>query len=162
MLLAVEIASASKLSGSNRECNAFCRSGNSRKGRWFEKKCTHFILPNTCIMLCMGSLKRVHDQYGSPARLLIDEAKSVRDEILDTLERCHTTFRLFLSSTGQAAGGFYRIMTAKAHLWKRSGCPQVTVPTSARPRSRPIARISKTAYSGLNTAPSGSPMRAIR
>lgn len=53
MLLAVEIASASKLSGSNRECNAFCRSGNLRKGRWFKKKCMHFILRNTCIMLCI-------------------------------------------------------------------------------------------------------------
>src|ERR1700732_2632315 len=53
MLLAVEIASASKLSGSNRECNAFCRSGNLRKGRWFKKKCMHLLLRNTCIMLCI-------------------------------------------------------------------------------------------------------------
>jgi hypothetical protein len=37
MLLAVEIASASKLSGSNRECNAFCRSGNLRKGRGLKR-----------------------------------------------------------------------------------------------------------------------------
>ena len=58
----------------------------------------------------------IHDQHGSPAGLLIDEAKSIRDNILDTLERCHTTFRLFMSSTGQAAGGFYRIITAKAHM----------------------------------------------
>jgi len=70
----------------------------------------------------------IHDQHGSPAGLLIDEAKSIRDEILDTLERCHTTFRLFMSSTGQAAGGFYRIMTAKAHLWKT-----FRVPSSDRP-----------------------------
>src|SRR5580704_5197608 len=52
MLLAVEIASASKLSGSNRECNAFCRSGNLRKGRWFKKKCMHFILRNTYVLCC--------------------------------------------------------------------------------------------------------------
>ena len=109
-----------------------------------------------------GFVEGIHDQHGSPAGLLIDEAKSIRDEILDTLERCHTTFRLFMSSTGQAAGGFYRIMTAKAHLWKTFRVPSSDRPTSARPRSRPIARISKTAYSGLNTAPSGSPMRAIR
>jgi phage terminase large subunit len=36
-----------------------------------------------------------------------------------------------MSSTGQAAGGFYRIMTAKAHLWKTfrvpsSDCPHVS------------------------------------
>ena len=30
----------------------------------------------------------IHDQHGSPAGLLIDEARSIRDEILDTLERC--------------------------------------------------------------------------
>src|SRR6516164_3154472 len=37
-----------------------------------------------------------------------------------------------MSSTGQAAGGFYRIMTAKAHLWRTfrvpsSDCPHVSV-----------------------------------
>ena len=75
-----------------------------------------------------GFVEGIHDQHGSPAGLLIDEAKSIRDEILDTLERCHTTFRLFMSSTGQAAGGFYCIMTAKAHLWKT-----FRVPSSDRP-----------------------------
>ena len=50
-----------------------------------------------------GFVEGIHDQQGSPAGLLIDEAKSIRDEILDTLERCHTTFRLFLSSTGRPA-----------------------------------------------------------
>jgi phage terminase large subunit len=78
-----------------------------------------------------GFVEGIHDQHGSPAGLLIDEAKSIRDEILDTLSRCHTTFRLFMSSTGQAAGGFYRIMTARAHLWKTfrvpsSDCPHVS------------------------------------
>jgi hypothetical protein len=78
-----------------------------------------------------GFVEGVHDQHGSPAGLLIDEAKSIRDDILDTLERCHTTFRLFMSSTGQASGGFYRIMTSRAHLWKTfrvpsSDCPHVS------------------------------------
>jgi hypothetical protein len=78
-----------------------------------------------------GYIEGIHDQHGSPAGLLIDEAKSIRDDILDTLERCHTTFRLFMSSTGQAAGGFYRIITSHAHLWKTfrmpsSDCPHVS------------------------------------
>jgi phage terminase large subunit len=78
-----------------------------------------------------GFVEGIHDQHGSPAGLLIDEVKSIRDDILDTLERCHTTFRLFMSSTGQAAGGFYRIMTSRAHLWKTfrvpsSDCPHVS------------------------------------
>jgi hypothetical protein len=60
----------------------------------------------------------IHDQHGSPAGLLIDEAKSIRDEILDTFERCHVTFRLFASSTGPASGGFYRICTAQSDRWR--------------------------------------------
>jgi len=65
-----------------------------------------------------GNIEGIHDQFQSPAALLVDEAKSVRDEILDALSRCNTTFRLFMSSTGQAAGGFYQICTSKSHLWK--------------------------------------------
>jgi hypothetical protein len=68
-----------------------------------------------------GNIEGIHDQAGSPAGLLIDEAKTIRGEIFDTLERCHTTFRLFGSSTGPAAGGFYEICTAKAHCGGRSG-----------------------------------------
>jgi hypothetical protein len=70
-----------------------------------------------------GNIEGVHDQFESPAALLIDEAKSITDDILDTLECCHTTFRLFMSSTGPAAGGFYRILTAKAHLRKTFRIP---------------------------------------
>jgi hypothetical protein len=65
-----------------------------------------------------GNIEGIHDQVGSPAGLLIDEAKTIKAEILDTLERCVTTFRLFMSSTGLASGGFYQIMTARAHLWR--------------------------------------------
>jgi phage terminase large subunit len=65
-----------------------------------------------------GNIEGIHDQVGSLAALLIDVAKTIRSEILDTLERCVTTFRLFVSSTGLASGGFYQIMTAKAHLWR--------------------------------------------
>ena len=77
-----------------------------------------------------GNIEGIHDQFESPAALLVDEAKSIRDEILDALERCHTSFRLFMSSTGQASGGFYQIMTAKAHPWRTfrvtsSMCPHV-------------------------------------
>jgi len=75
-----------------------------------------------------GFVEGIHDQHGSPAGLLIDEAKSIPDDILDTLERCHTTFRLFMSSTGQAAGGFYRIMTSQAHLWKTFRVPSTDCP----------------------------------
>jgi hypothetical protein len=46
------------------------------------------------------------------------------------LAKAITRFRLFVSSTGPAFGGFYQIMTAKAHLWRTfrvtsSVCPHV-------------------------------------
>jgi phage terminase large subunit len=77
-----------------------------------------------------GNIEGLHDQPDSPAGLLVDEAKSIRPEVLDALSRCHTTFRLFMSSTGGAFGGFYEICTAKAHLWRTfrvpsSMCPHV-------------------------------------
>ena len=65
-----------------------------------------------------ANIEGIHDQHESPAALLIDEAKTVGDDVLDTFERCHTSFRLFASSTGSASGGFYQIMTSKAHLWR--------------------------------------------
>jgi hypothetical protein len=39
-----------------------------------------------------GNIEGIHDQFESPASLLVDEAKSIRDEVLQTLERCSTTF----------------------------------------------------------------------
>jgi hypothetical protein len=65
-----------------------------------------------------GFVEGIHDQHGSPAGLLIDEAKSIRDDILDTFERCHTTFRLLASSTGAAFGRFYEVMTSRSHHWR--------------------------------------------
>jgi phage terminase large subunit len=75
-----------------------------------------------------GNIEGLHDQPGSPAALLVDEAKSIRDEILDALERCSTSYRLFMSSTGAAFGGFYQICTAKAHLWKTFRIPSSLCP----------------------------------
>jgi len=77
-----------------------------------------------------GNIEGVHNQVDSPAALLVDECKSIHDDVLDALSRCHTQFRLFMSSTGAAFGGFYQIMTAQAHLWrtfrvKSADCPHV-------------------------------------
>jgi phage terminase large subunit len=78
-----------------------------------------------------GNIEGLHDQPDSPAGLLVDEAKSIRPEVLDALDRCHTSFRLYASSTGAAFGGFYKICTAQAHLWKvfrvkSSDCPHIS------------------------------------
>jgi hypothetical protein len=77
-----------------------------------------------------GNIEGLHEQPDSPAGLLVDEGKSIRPEVLDALSRRHTTFRLFMSSTGPAFGEFYEICNAKAHLWRTfrvpsSMCPHV-------------------------------------
>jgi phage terminase large subunit len=77
-----------------------------------------------------GNIEGLHDQPDSPASLLVDECKSIEEDVLDALDRCHTTHRLYMSSTGNAFGAFHRIMTARAHLWKTfratsSMCPHV-------------------------------------
>lgn len=77
-----------------------------------------------------GHIEGIHNQVDSPAALLVDECKSIHDDVLDALDRCHTRFRLYASSTGAAFGGFYQICTAKAHLWRTfrvtsSMCPHV-------------------------------------
>jgi hypothetical protein len=77
-----------------------------------------------------GHIEGIHNQFESPAALLIDEAKTVAGDVLDTLSRCHTSYRSFMSSTGNASGGFYQIMTAKSHLLENfpvssDMCPQV-------------------------------------
>ena len=75
-----------------------------------------------------GNIEGLHDQPDSPAGLLVDECKSIRPEVLDALSRCHTTFRLFMSSIGPAFGEFYQILTAKAHLWRTFSIPSSMCP----------------------------------
>jgi phage terminase large subunit len=78
-----------------------------------------------------GHIEGLHSQIDSPAALLVDEAKSIGDDVLDALSRCHVAHRLYASSTGAAFGGFFKIMTAEAHLWRTfrvtsSMCPHVS------------------------------------
>ena len=87
-----------------------------------------------------GHIEGLHNQPDSPGSLLVDECKTIHDSVLDALDRCHTDFRLYMSSTGPASGGFYQICTSKAHLWKTftissSMCPHVS-PDRDRGRSR--------------------------
>jgi hypothetical protein len=92
----------------------------------------HFLVAKTMLVcpLGWGNIEGLHNLQDSPAAILVDEAKSIRDEVLDALERCSTSYRLFMSSTGAAFGGFYQICTAKSHLWRTfqipsSMCPHV-------------------------------------
>jgi hypothetical protein len=107
-----------------------------------------------------GNIEGLHEQPDSPAGLLVDEGKSIRPEVLDALSRRHTTFRLFMSSTGPAFGEFYEICNAKAHLWRTFRVPSSMCPHVDPPQSKPTARTSKIACSELNTAQNGSTTRA--
>jgi hypothetical protein len=77
-----------------------------------------------------GFVEGIHDQHGSPAGLLIDGLKASGTTSSIPWSGA-TRLSGSMSSTGQAAGGFYRIMTARAHLWKTfrvpsSLCPHVS------------------------------------
>jgi hypothetical protein len=113
-----------------------CDEGPAAKWTWLE---TEVRNPHGGFLFgratdTSGNIEGLHDQPESPAAILVDEAKSIHDEVLDALERCHTSYRLFMSSTGAAFGEFYRICTAKSHLWKvfsipSSLCPHVDLAT---------------------------------
>ena len=96
-----------------------------------------------------GNIEGIHDQFESVASLLVDEAKSIRDDVLDALSRCHTTFRLFMSSTGPA---YRRVLqdlhSAGAFMEDVSGALEHVSARVARPRLKPIARTSRIACSG--------------
>ena len=59
-----------------------------------------------------GYIEGIHDQYGSPAGLLVDEAKSIRDEVLDTLLNPQVIIEVLSESTEKydrgAKFGMYR------------------------------------------------------
>jgi hypothetical protein len=98
------------------------------------------------------TLKVSNDQPDSPAGLLVDEAKSIRPEVLDALDRCHTSFKLYASSTGAAFGGFYQICTAKAHLWKTFRIPTSLCRQAATQVPKRTVAIHNFLKSGLRSA----------
>jgi hypothetical protein len=49
-----------------------------------------------------------------PLMIIVDEAKTVKDEIFQAIERCKPTRLLIASSPGYAEGEFYRSQTTKA------------------------------------------------
>jgi len=80
-----------------------------------------------------GYIEGIHDQYGSPAGLLIDEAKSIRDEVLDTLSRCHVTFRLY-ALPGRRAEVSIGSARPRRICGAPFGCRRLSVGMYRRPR----------------------------
>jgi len=63
-----------------------------------------------------------------PLLIIVDEAKTVKDDIFEAIERCKPTRLLIASSPGYAEGEFYRSHTAKAKFYqtfiqRASECP---------------------------------------
>lgn len=51
------------------------------------------------------------DPQWSPLLYIVDEAKSVADDIFAAVDRCGPQYRLYMSSTGAPSGKFYRCFT---------------------------------------------------
>ena len=72
------------------------------------------------------------DHEKSPLLMIIDEAKSVQDEINEAKERCQPTRELLMSSPGKPSGFFYEACKGKqAHRYKHfhvraHDCPHIS------------------------------------
>ena len=58
------------------------------------------------------------DGPDQPLMIIVDEAKTVKDDIFQAIERCKPTRLLLASSPGYAEGEFFRSQTTKARFYK--------------------------------------------
>jgi phage terminase large subunit len=65
-----------------------------------------------------STVEGLHSKPGAPAALLVDEAKSIPEDVHNALERCRVTYRFYASSTGASAGTFYETMVQKVG-WRK-------------------------------------------
>jgi hypothetical protein len=77
-----------------------------------------------------GNIEGYHARPDSPVAILVDEAKSVSEEIFEALSRCTATFRLYASSTGPAFGHFHSLFTSSSAYWRTyrirsTDCPHI-------------------------------------
>ena len=88
-----------------------------------------------------GRAEGYHGSAEAPLAALVDEAKTVSDEIIDMLEaRCNPQRLGLFSSPGHAQGAFYRSQTLQGALWKRhrvtaAQCPHISPESIARRRA---------------------------
>jgi phage terminase large subunit len=84
-----------------------------------------------------GKFEGHHADDGAPLLMIVDEAKTVKDDIFQAIERCKPTRLLIASSPGYAEGEFYRSQTTKAKFYKTvvqraSDCPHWKVEDIAK------------------------------
>jgi hypothetical protein len=86
-----------------------------------------------------GNIEGIHDQVGSPASLLIDEAKTVDEDVLHTFSRCTTSFRVVHVLDWPGLGGFLPDHDREVALVEDVHCDfeHVSARRSRANRSRP-------------------------
>ena len=65
-----------------------------------------------------GKFEGHHEDVDAPLLIIVDEAKTVKDDIFQAIERCKPTRLLIASSPGYAEGEFYRSHTTRAKFYK--------------------------------------------
>jgi phage terminase large subunit len=75
-------------------------------------------------------LSNYHSRPDSPVAILVDEAKSVDEDIFEALSRRTATYRLYASSAGAAFGYFYSLFTSRSPYWRTyrirsTDCPHI-------------------------------------
>lgn len=77
-----------------------------------------------------GKFEGHHEDEDAPLLIVVDEAKTVRDDIFQAIERCKPTRLLIASTPGYAEGEFYRSHTSRAGFYERvvqtaAECPHI-------------------------------------
>ena len=77
-----------------------------------------------------GRFEGYHGSMEEPLLIIVDEAKSVQDEIFHAIEKCNPQRLLLASSTGVASGEFFNSHSSKARFFKRfkltvDDCPHI-------------------------------------
>ena len=75
-----------------------------------------------------GKFEGHHADTDAPLMIIVDEAKTVKDDIFQAIERCKPTRLLIASSPGYAEGEFYRSQTTNRKFYqtfiqRASDCP---------------------------------------
>lgn len=65
-----------------------------------------------------GKFEGHHEDANAPLLIIVDEAKTVKDDIFEAIERCKPTRLLIASSPGYAEGEFYRSHTTKRQFYQ--------------------------------------------
>jgi hypothetical protein len=64
-----------------------------------------------------GRAEGYHSRPDSPVMILGDECKSIAPAVFESLARCTSTFRAYVSAAGAATGMFYSCLTSFRNFW---------------------------------------------